>query len=106
MDGKIKQKQKNNYDKRHSAKPFTKLHQGQHVWITKPKHQEAVVAKQVETPWGQQRRNRIQLRRRDDTFPPESSSAAVPSAASTLLDLHLGSRRNPILAQTKVSLTH
>ncbi|GFR65788.1 Pol polyprotein, partial [Elysia marginata] len=94
MDKQIKHSQKSNYDKRHRAKPLTQLHPGQKVWITTPKHQEAVITRQVEQPskssyiietqWGQQRRNRFQLRRRDETSPSDGSSAALPSAASTL----------------------
>ncbi|GFS26699.1 Pol polyprotein [Elysia marginata] len=94
MDKEIKHSQKSNYDKRHRAKPLTQLHPGQKVWITTPKHQEAVITRQVEQPskrsyiietqWGQQRRNRFLLRRRDKTSPSDGSSAALPSAASTL----------------------
>ncbi|GFS11318.1 Pol polyprotein [Elysia marginata] len=94
LDKQIKHSQKSNYDKRHRAKPLTQLHPGQKVWITTPKHQEAVIIRQVEQPskrsyiietqWGQQRRNRFQLRRRDETSQSDGSSAALPSAASTL----------------------
>ncbi|GFR62194.1 Pol polyprotein [Elysia marginata] len=94
MDKQIKHSQKSNYDKRHRAKPFTQLHPVQKVWITTPKHQEAVITRQIaqpskrsyiiETQWGQQRRNRFQLRRRDEFSPSDGSSAALPSAASTL----------------------
>ncbi|GFR80230.1 Pol polyprotein [Elysia marginata] len=94
MDKQIKHSQKSNYDKRNRAKPLTQLHPGQKVWITTPKHQEAVITRHIkppgnisyiiETQWGKQRRNRFQLRRRDETFPSDDSSAALPSAASTL----------------------
>ncbi|GFR57937.1 Pol polyprotein [Elysia marginata] len=94
MDKQIRHSQKSNYDKRHRAKPLTQLHPGQKVLITTPKHQEAVITRQVaqpskrsyiiETQWGQQRRNRFQLCRRDETSPSNGFSAALPFAASTL----------------------
>ncbi|GFO24240.1 Pol polyprotein [Plakobranchus ocellatus] len=93
-DKQIKLSQKKNYDKRHRAKPLSQLHPGEKVWITTPKHQEAVTTRPVDqlnnrsyiigTQWGQQRRNRFHLRKRDVTSRPEGSSAALPSATSTL----------------------
>ncbi|GFS19062.1 hypothetical protein ElyMa_001537300 [Elysia marginata] len=50
MDKQIKHSQKSNYDKRHRAKPLTQLHPGQRIWITTPKHQEAVITRQIEQP--------------------------------------------------------
>ncbi|GFS06117.1 Pol polyprotein [Elysia marginata] len=90
MGKQMKHSQKSNYDIRLRAKPLTQLHPGQTVWIKTPKHQEAVITRQVEQPshisyiietqWGQMRGNRFQLGRRDETSPSDGSTRCIHTA--------------------------
>lgn len=101
VDAQIKQRQKEDFDKRHMARPLPELKTGQPVWVKTPKDTEAIVvcpspsaptslpqnatrSYTVKTNRGIQKRNRHQLRRRSDER--LTTKQQNPDATSTLPD--------------------
>ena len=83
-------KMKDNFDRRHRAKPLPPFHQGEKVWMKTPTDQEAEVLSQaphrrsveIKTERGTTtRRTRNQLRRRSQ---PPTPTGQLPRAGSVL----------------------
>lgn len=90
-----KQKQKDDFDRRHRARPLPQLKKGDTVWIKTPTNAEAVAVSQpsppssqynrsysVQTKRGIQRRNRVHLRYRNNS--QQLGNTYLPKATSTL----------------------
>ena len=86
----LKMKMKENFDRRHRAKPLPPFQQGEKVWMKTPRDQEAEVLNQapnrrsvqIKTERGTTtRRTRNQLRRRSQ---PPSPTGQLPRAGSVL----------------------
>ena len=81
-DTSLKDRQKRDFDRRHSAKSLPELHPGECVWLPDKKVEGTVVDKAgpprsyiVETPKGQLRRNRRHLNRLPETPNTDTSTA-------------------------------
>ncbi|XP_015750651.1 PREDICTED: uncharacterized protein LOC107330577 [Acropora digitifera] len=81
-DTSLKDRQKRDFDRRHSAKSLPELHPGERVWLPDKKVEGTVVDKAgpprsytVETPKGQLRRNRRHLNRLPETPNTDTSTA-------------------------------
>ena len=84
LDGKYKQSQKDNYDRRHRVRTLPMLPENQAVWVDTRGHQVPGQILQtagtprsyiVETPYGELRRNRAHLHFRTDTQLPVDASS-------------------------------
>ena len=91
-DEKNKHKQKRDYDQRHRARPLMPLPEHTPVWVDTPHGQVpgSIVTTstqprsyQVDTPSGEVRRNRVQLRLRGETETNETDVPPVPTERNT-----------------------
>ena len=108
-DRKIKEKQKQDFDRRHRTRPQPELKKGDRVWIKTPHDKEAVVVSQAPSPSsppshnsrsyflqtnnGTQRRNRVHIRNRDDT--QQMNKPLSPPKATSNLREHQQQREHP-----------
>ena len=94
-DTRLKLRQKEDFDRRHRARPLPPLPPGQQVWVKTPQTVEAEVVTnpspsprscQVQTNTGTRtRRNRHHLSRKDQTVPPATKDQTVPPATKGAL---------------------
>ena len=105
-DASLKDRQKRDFDRRHSAKTLPELHPGERVWLLDKKVDGAVVGKAgpprsytVETPKGQLKRNRRHLNRLSET--PNTDTSKTLSSPSP--DVQTATSPEPTTLATPVA---
>ena len=109
-DASLKDRQKRDFDRRHSAKTLPELHPGERVWLPDKKVEGTVVDKAdpprsytVETPKGRLRRNRRHLNPLPETPNTDTSTALILSQMVPSPDVQTATSPEPTAPATPVA---